>query len=117
MNRAKFPPAEISSPSPSDSVSFMPMSGAFCSMASMPKPKPPSASGLVSLNSTDSETEWVEKTDAGEEAIEGMPVSPGACRPVLAAPDMASGAGAVLGNVRMIDMASGAGAVMGNVGM
>ena len=89
MNRAKFPPleisppVEISPPSDSDSVSFITMSlGASCSMTSMPKPKPRSASGLVSVNSTDSGTDGVERADAGEEAIEGMAVCPGACWPV-----------------------------------
>ena len=120
MNRAKFPPVEISPPvedcsiSPSDSVSFITVSpGAFCSIAGASWPIASMPSGLVSVNSTDSGTDGVERADAGEEAIEGMAVSPGACWAVLAAADMASCAGAVMGNVRMIDMASCTGAVMG----
>jgi hypothetical protein len=48
---------------------------ASLSLASMPKPKPRNASGLVSVNSTESATDGVENSEQEEEALEGMPVS------------------------------------------
>ena len=67
-------PVEICSISDSDSVSFMTVSpGACVSFTGASLSITPA--GLVSVNSTESATDGVEKSDAEEEALEGMPVS------------------------------------------
>ena len=68
MNRAKFPPVELSPPSDSDSVSFMTVPGASCSMHGASCSIESKPLGLVSVNSTESATDGLEK---GEEQVEG----------------------------------------------
>ena len=79
MNRAKFPPLEISSTWSAPMASGIPLSpGACCSLADASFSI--TAAGLVSVNSTESATDGVEK---GEEEVEGGPgfraSSPKAC--------------------------------------
>ena len=67
MNRAKFPPVEISSVWDATAASSMPVSpGASCSLVGASFSI--TAAGLVSVNSTESATDGLEK---GEEQVEG----------------------------------------------